>query len=863
MHETAYTQPALFAVEYALAQLWEGWGIRPAALLGHSVGEYVAACLAGVFSVEDGLKLIATRGRLMQALPAQGEMVAVFADEERVRAALAGVEGEVAVAAVNGPQHTVTSGRREVLAAALAPLAAAGVKLQRLNVSHAFHSPLMEPILADFRRVAGEISYRQPLIPIVSNLSGRISDSSMASKEYWTDHILQPVLFASGMKALSREGCSAFLEIGPNPVLLGMGRQCLADNQGWWLPSLRQGQPDWRQMLLALARLYVEGSSVTWKQFDQHCAPQRITQPTYPFQRKVFWVEEPETEQTPASSRNGSGTGPRAHPLLGYQIRLAGARELRFESRIGPSHPAFLDHHRIFSKAVVPLTAYLEMALAAGKVALGTQHLVLKDVVIHKALILSEAGEVILQTVLTPDVAGGYGFEIYSLDSAEPASDPGWTKHVMGCVSSGHASESPATADLAELQVEVAAAVEVEEYYRQFAERALRYGPDFQAIRRLHHAPGRSLAEISLSQKLLPEADGYLLHPVLMDACQQAAAAVLPSTAAGDTYLPVGIARLELFRATGNHFWSHARLSSGDRRAEKLLPETTIEMFDASGVGIARLEGLSVRRASADALMAGSASDFESWLYQVVWRVQPRRPRSINASPDAQPGTWLIFTDSKGLGSELAARLREVHHRVVLVEAGKTFEQVSRDCYRVDPEDAAHFHELFGKRLGASGDLRGVVHLWSLLDDDLGNPRPDLETVQRVQTLGCRSALNAVHSIDEFGGAPPALWLVTRAARAVGGKAPLNVAQAPLWRGGISSGNLRQRDSGGSKTAANLATSSRHGSSGDRGASVRAELPRRAAGAGSSPRESGTNDGGRCRRDAHGIGMRGNRGRGG
>ncbi len=583
------------------------------------------------------------------------------------------------------------------------------------------------------------------------------------------------------MKALSREGCSAFLEIGPNPVLLGMGRQCLADNQGWWLPSLRQGQPDWRQMLLALARLYVEGSSVTWKQFDQHCAPQRITQPTYPFQRKVFWVEEPETEQTPASSRNGSGTGPRAHPLLGYQIRLAGARELRFESRIGPSHPAFLDHHRIFSKAVVPLTAYLEMALAAGKVALGTQHLVLKDVVIHKALILSEAGEVILQTVLTPDVAGGYGFEIYSLDSAEPASDPGWTKHVMGCVSSGHASESPATADLAELQVEVAAAVEVEEYYRQFAERALRYGPDFQAIRRLHHAPGRSLAEISLSQKLLPEADGYLLHPVLMDACQQAAAAVLPSTAAGDTYLPVGIARLELFRATGNHFWSHARLSSGDRRAEKLLPETTIEMFDASGVGIARLEGLSVRRASADALMAGSASDFESWLYQVVWRVQPRRPRSINASPDAQPGTWLIFTDSKGLGSELAARLREVHHRVVLVEAGKTFEQVSRDCYRVDPEDAAHFHELFGKRLGASGDLRGVVHLWSLLDDDLGNPRPDLETVQRVQTLGCRSALNAVHSIDEFGGAPPALWLVTRAARAVGGKAPLNVAQAPLW----------------------------------------------------------------------------------
>jgi acyl transferase domain-containing protein/acyl carrier protein len=291
IHETVYTQPALFALEYALAKLWESWGIRPAAVMGHSVGEYVAACISGVFSLEDGLKLIATRGRLMQALPRNGEMVAVFAGEEQVRDAIAGF-GDVSIAAVNGPKHTVASGRSDALLAALAPLATEGVKLQKLNVSHAFHSPLMKPMLAEFGRVAAEVSYSPPGIPTISNITGEIAGQKIASPSYWMDHVMQPVQFSAGMKSLYLKGHRAFLEIGPQAVLLAMGHAVLSDDECLLLASLRQGRPDLQQVFASLGTLYTVGATVDWARFAGGKRRARVVLPSYPFQRVRHWYHE-------------------------------------------------------------------------------------------------------------------------------------------------------------------------------------------------------------------------------------------------------------------------------------------------------------------------------------------------------------------------------------------------------------------------------------------------------------------------------------------------------------------------------------------------------------------------------------------
>jgi acyl transferase domain-containing protein len=262
IHQTAYTQPALFSLEYALARWWQARGIQPAAVMGHSVGEYVAATLAGVFSLADGLKLIAERGRLMGALPAEGTMAAVFAGAAQVEAALAGHDDRVGIAAINGPTNVVISGAETAVRQVLADLKAAGVRSRRLTVSHAFHSPLMAPMLDDFQAVAESISYREPQIRFISNVTGREANEEVTRPAYWREHVRRAVRFADSLQRLHEIGYRYFLEIGPEPVLIGMGKRILPRGEVAWLPSLQQGKEDWALLLGSLGRLYVAGATI-------------------------------------------------------------------------------------------------------------------------------------------------------------------------------------------------------------------------------------------------------------------------------------------------------------------------------------------------------------------------------------------------------------------------------------------------------------------------------------------------------------------------------------------------------------------------------------------------------------------------
>ncbi|MGR9105453.1 MAG: type I polyketide synthase [Gammaproteobacteria bacterium] len=294
LDQTAYTQPALFALEYALAQLWFSWGIRPEIMLGHSVGEYVAACLAGVFCLEDGLRLIAARGRLMQDLPREGAMIAVAADESLVAKAVQAYAQEVAIAALNGPQNVVVSGRTERVEALAAAFRENGIRTTRLTVSHAFHSPLMESMLGDFEHIARTIRYAAPQRELVSNLSGEAASSEIATPAYWCRHLRHAVQFAKGIHTVFRRGCRVFLEIGPKPTLLAMGRQCLesgaADDALLWLPSLRPGQEDEQTLMSTLGQLYVHAATIDWAKVHEGRFCRKVILPTYPFQRRSFWI---------------------------------------------------------------------------------------------------------------------------------------------------------------------------------------------------------------------------------------------------------------------------------------------------------------------------------------------------------------------------------------------------------------------------------------------------------------------------------------------------------------------------------------------------------------------------------------------
>ncbi|BAU65096.1 Beta-ketoacyl synthase [Stanieria sp. NIES-3757] len=303
LDETAYTQPAIFAVEYALAQLWLSWGIQPSVVMGHSVGEYVAAVIAGIFSLEDGLQLIAERGRLMQALPHQGEMYAVFANESIVQSVIQPYAEQVSIAAINSPQNIVISGEETALQQIISKLESQGINHKKLNVSHAFHSPLMQPILADFAKVAEKINYSLPQIQIISNVTGNLITEEITTAQYWINHVIEPVKFAQGMQSLEQEKCQILLEIGAKPILLGMGRQCVAKTQGLWLPSLRPRKQDWQQILHNLAELYGQGLKINWQEFDRDYSRQKGALPTYPFQRQSYWLERKNQNNVVSAAR--------------------------------------------------------------------------------------------------------------------------------------------------------------------------------------------------------------------------------------------------------------------------------------------------------------------------------------------------------------------------------------------------------------------------------------------------------------------------------------------------------------------------------------------------------------------------------
>jgi myxalamid-type polyketide synthase MxaB len=309
LNQTGTTQPLLFAVGYALAQLWLSWGVEPDLLLGHSVGEVLAAHLAGVLNLEDSLRLVVARGRLMQELPGGGGMLALLAPSEVVESLLL-EHPELTVAASNGPANTVVSGPREALDRLQRQAEDRALACQRLAVSHAFHSPAMAPMLAAFERELRQLRFQPPSRPLVSNLTGRLAGPEIAQPDYWCEHVMSPVRFAQGMETLASQGVQTFVEVGSRPTLIGMGRQCLQEPGLAWHPSLRSGQDDVAVILTSLARLHLSGHRVDWKAFHQPFPHRFVELPGYPFQRQRFWWP---------SLKEGEGEG-QAHLWL-YQIQ--------------------------------------------------------------------------------------------------------------------------------------------------------------------------------------------------------------------------------------------------------------------------------------------------------------------------------------------------------------------------------------------------------------------------------------------------------------------------------------------------------------------------------------------------------------
>ena len=759
--QTGYTQPALFALEYALCRLWQSWGVQPEVVLGHSVGEYVAACVAGVFSLEDGLSLIAARGRLMQALPSGGSMVSVLAELERVEPALVGLEGQVSVAALNAPDSVVVSGVAAAVEEVVSRLSAEGIENHFLQVSHAFHSPLMEPMLEEFERLAAAGSYGAPRLRLVSNRTGREVGAGEVDGAYWVAHVREAVRFQAGLSRAVELGCEAFVEVGPHPVLCALGRRGVTDPSVSWLGSLRRGVDDWSVLSESVGRLYARGVEMDWPAFEQPYGGRPVALPTYPFQRQKYWIE------APRSTAGDAGNGvPVLHPFLGCRLASAG-KEVLFQAELSASEPHFLDDHRVQETVVFPLSGYLETALAAAGEYFEAGAHSLSNVEIYGPLVFPEGQGQTVQTVLTPEGEGRASFALFSRSRED------WTPHAAGSIQLEEEGSRPDRVSLEALRSACPTELAVDEFYAGIRTLGTEYRPLFQGIEQLWKGEGQSLGRLALAEALVADGD-YLLHPALLDACFQVVGAILLEGEEKNTYMPVSVDAMRLHGRCGATGWGHAAVRQVQHGADGVAV-ADLRLLDESGRIMAEIQGMRLRRVRR-ALWSPSEKTMEDWLCEVQWR----RLDLENAKPGPKdPGTWIFFTDAQGIGEALAARLEADGQRSVFVSPGERFAAQDDRHYQLRPEEPADFEQLLDEVLRTDApSLQGVVHLWNLRIE----PAQELDTtcVEEAQQLGCGSVMHLVQAMLHRGCSPHfGLWLVTRGAQAAGSESS-EPAPAPM-----------------------------------------------------------------------------------
>ncbi|MEM9272461.1 MAG: type I polyketide synthase [Cyanobacteria bacterium P01_F01_bin.143] len=762
--QTFYTQPAIFALEYALATLWQSWGIEPDIVTGHSVGEYVAACVAGVFSLEDGLKLIAHRGRLMQALPDGGKMLAVLASQDQIQQVIVPYAEQVNIAAINGPESIVISGVGSAIAEINKTLEAKEIKTKFLQVSHAFHSTLMEPMLQEFAQIASQISYSSPKIPLISNVTGDRIGKEITTPEYWVNHVRQPVRFFKVMEQLQKEHCNIFLEIGSKPILLGMARQFLTIENCVWLPSLSPEKDDWQQMLASLGQLYLAGLTINWLNFDKHNHRRKLNLPTYPFQRQRYWIE---TKNKAIKIPNNQYL----HPLLGQRFYSPSQpSEIQFQSQITATQPTYLSDHRVFDQVVLPGSAYLEMALAAGAELLNSDNLVLEDVLIQQAMILSEDEVKTVHLILKPLAEQSYEFQIFSLKLEQ--NQPKFTLHIQGKILAGTEEISQENQNLADWQTQCDQEIMVADFYQQHREQqGIHYGYTFQNITQLWHGDGQAWGEIKLPEFLAQQNIKYKLHPALLDASCQVLFAAFETTAIDQTYLPVSIKRLSLYRSNSHNLWSQVAITETNQQT--VTGEVTL--WDEAGM-VAKLEGLTAIATDRQVLLRHLKSDISKWLYEVNWQAQA----IADAPPSSEPGTWLLFTPNLAIAQKFAPSLQKQGHNCLLVTPGNDYQQLDAQSYQVNPTSKPDIQQLLTEISQHHDSIQGIIHLWSL--QATVNPANSLEELTKAQELGVGNVLHLVQAIAESPQNKIPLWLVTQGTQAINNDySPRQFQQATLW----------------------------------------------------------------------------------
>jgi acyl transferase domain-containing protein/NADPH:quinone reductase-like Zn-dependent oxidoreductase/SAM-dependent methyltransferase/acyl carrier protein/NADP-dependent 3-hydroxy acid dehydrogenase YdfG len=614
LERASLVQPALYAYGWALSELWKSSGVEPLVVLGHSLGEYIAATVAGVMTPEEGVRLVAARGRLTEQLGEPGGMIAIVATEGDVRGLLQELqqcEEVLSIAAVNGPASVVVSGRTKAIETLEDALRLQGLRHKRLRTTHGFHSAALEPMLDAFEAEAAKVQFRIPEVRWISNLTGlAVERKQPVDARYWRRHLRETVQFERSLAAANAAGAGMFVEVGTEPQLLALAEPNGIANDRL-IPSMSKGGAggDWHKLLTAAGRLYTQGVDLDWRNLSEGLAFRKVSLPGYPFQRQRFWFDQV-SRRVNAETRVASNQdrAPSVHPLLGSRLRTHAGPAI-FHAELSPENPSHLGDHVVMGRRILPGAAYLEMAIAAARRVEAESAWTVTEVEFREPCVFDEP--VLLETVLLAvEATGRRRFEIASSPARH---DHAWTLHATGYVQPAIVEpENSESEDLLILQSGASLAMGKEAFYRRFTATGLSFGPAFQPIQQAWGNAEDSLVEVQMLPAVLVDAGQYILHPVILDACLQAAAALADDGERSALALPAAVANFRLLGDATKLRYARARVRK--RQGRGLTVD--IDGLDADGRRLLSVEALT--------LVEAAQEQYAGWLHEVIWeRLNP------------------------------------------------------------------------------------------------------------------------------------------------------------------------------------------------------------------------------------------------
>lgn len=764
-------QPTLFAIQVALADLWRSWGIEPAAIVGHSMGEVAAAHVAGALPLEDAARVICWRSKLMKEVRGQGAMAVVELSLEEAAETLVGYEDRLSVAVSSGPRSVVLAGDPDALDEVLDALEQLEVFCRRVKVDVASHSPHMDPLAPRLVEALSGVQAEEARIPIYSTVEAKSQPGTTFGAEYWGHNLRNPVRFAETIQQLAEAGPHLFIEMSPHPLLQQAILSTLqhadpdAADRSVVLPSLRREEDERACMLSSLAALYVRGVTPDWERvYPKTGSPVKL--PSYPWQRERFWYTD--VERTPPRRRAPSEEG--RHLLLGPGLQ-SGVHHATYLWPLALSAAAdsFIAGRRVGERIPLSEAALVDAVLAGASGVLtggaeGRGGLRLEDVQFDKPLSLTQSESLEAQLVLAAQGADTWSFRV--VGRARSEGESAWTDHALGTVRSVSPTEwatGEGAVHAANGVPEEGTPLSAEAHYESLRNAGIACDEPWQALAQLR--VGRLLASAEATvPTVLGQDPTVQIHPVLLEAGAQ----LLGRLASGGAYGLAGFRSLRVARPlpTDGTLRVFARATSEAEKGEQVDGDITF----VNEAGEVCLEARGVRLRRLDHLRTTNADRF---LYEVEWVEQELDPEShSNRRTEGQRAEerWVIFADRGGVGEAVATLLEECGGTCTLVWAATGNEQHTSHIDAGQPE--AYVRLLEDLRRGEGDDLTGLLYLWGL-------DAPAPEDVGGVAIEQATSVLYLAQALVQVG-AQPRLWLVTQNVHRVTSEEPVSIVQAPI-----------------------------------------------------------------------------------